>query len=70
VWAILRIFPSPEVAIRLILAFSAIPQAFGLLEYVSIFQSLGQLAIMMTEMMLEFLNFAVIYVFCIAGAIL
>jgi len=67
VWFILRLDPSSFVASRIILAMIAIPEAIGLLRYLSFVKSLGELVIMLKAMLKQIGAFIVLYLISITG---
>jgi hypothetical protein len=49
------------------LALAAIPLSFSLLQYLSIFQSLGQLVIIIQALVWDLVSFAIVFLVCILG---
>lgn len=66
-WLIARIGSSNLALIRVSLALQAIPEAIGLLRFLSINQVLGELVIMIQAMMWELVYFIVIYLVSLFG---
>jgi len=59
--------PGPGVGAHTVLCLAAIPIALGLLRFISINKSVGQLLIMIREMSSDVLSFFVLYVVCTVG---
>lgn len=67
IWLGSRIASSNLSLIRVSLALQAIPEALGLLRFLSINQSLGELVIMVAAMMYELVYFIVLYLVSLIG---
>lgn len=67
-WFIIRFFSQQYFAVaRLLLSISAIPFAFGILRFLSINKTLGELVISIRVMGNDLLAFIVIYMLAISG---
>jgi Ion transport protein len=67
IWFSVRFYPSHFTVSRVALALQAIPEALGLLRYLSVNQSLGQLVIMVGEMARELAYFIILYLVSLVG---
>lgn len=67
VWIILRSIPPLSNAGRVLLSLLAIPQAMGLLRYLSLFRNLGELVIIVKVMARDLLTFFVLYAVTVLG---
>jgi len=69
VWFFLRFTVSFEYfnVARVVLTLNAIPLSFGLLRYVSVYQPLGELVLLIRGMASQIISFFVVYAICILG---
>jgi ankyrin repeat protein len=66
-WAILLGFPSAFEECRMVLGLSALPLSLSLLEYLSVWEGMGQLVLMIIAMLEDIRIFAFVYIVCVTG---
>lgn len=66
-WFILRLIPSYFGTARIVLGFIAIPQAQGMLRFLSFYKPLGELIIIFQVLVIDLVTFLVVYLISIFG---